>query len=70
MAAREAAVQREDAAKGTGDKRNAAVFRKVADEAARELEDRALAVATRSVLKEGAQVERDAAALPSQVMTG
>jgi hypothetical protein len=69
-AAADTAREREDAAKRAGDKRNAGIFAKVAEEAERELADRALASITRSIVREGARADWDAASLLRQMMTG
>jgi hypothetical protein len=65
--ARETALERSANARWAGDKANADLFRKVADECSQELGDRLLTVAARSVVDEGQKADRQARELIGQM---
>ena len=68
--ARGTALERHRNATAAGDRASAAIFKRVADECSAELEDRLLAVATRSVLRESQEADRQAAGLMKQMING
>jgi hypothetical protein len=68
--ARDTALERHRNARNAGDKANADLFRRVAQECSEELEDRLLAIAARDVLRESSEADRQAAALMKQMING
>ena len=67
--ARGTALERESNARKAGDKASAAIFQRIAHDCSAELEDRLLTIATRDVLRESGDVDRQARDLLRQMST-
>jgi hypothetical protein len=66
-AASETSLERVRNATAAGDRASADIFRRVADECSRELEDRLLALAAKSVVNESGRADRQAREFASRL---